>query len=512
MGIHDIEKVDAQAKTDTPSQKKQPSWIIPTVVLVLLVAAGLTYQFTKNDYSENVDGSLDGLKDHLEQLGIDDKEIVLPFKITSDVTALVKKLAGQKRGRAALQNMLEELGAMRKAGRYTAYHQREPQTEPPLTASKAAKLLNGEPQKTWKATSYELATLLLAMARSIGIDAHLAQIHTFKGENKPADLYGKLGRYGVAVGEKTKEHIPPLYDPWAQRFGQSAQGDFEVMSDDEATAPFYNIEALGLLLKKETAQALKKNDLAIKLGPKCALYRTTRGLIFAASGAPGEAIAEFEKAIKLSDDALTHTNLAEVMLASDPTGARAEAEIQAALSKSPDYFRAHTVLAMIHMLRMEFDEAATELTIAQRLAPASPSVAITWAQLYAYQHDGTKAIEKGQEAMRLAQNSLSSMMAMAGIYKATARFDEMRKLLGEVLDKYSDRNIKEEIKMIFNYEPDEDDDEDAGKPSSDAGAYKLTLDSEESGFGSGLRLTGDGNDQKSLGIGSGLKLNLGGSQ
>ncbi len=499
MGIHDLEQVKGGVGL---ASKTRPRWIAPTVLLLIVGVIAVAYMtMTKEETATSSEPDQADASSVLDDLGVSKTQASKPFGVTDRIEEFAKKAASGKDGIEAMQALFDAVTKMRGGGKWRPHHQREPRMNKPLGADELlAKLMEGK-ELPYAAISYELACILLATARSLDVDAKMAEIYSFKTEKTPADTAGKIGRYGVVLGEGTKEKAPPMFDPYSGRSLKSAEADMTVLSDTEAIAPYFGIQALSLLTKRETSEALKMNEIATKLAPENPYFRAGRGLIFAASAAPGEALAEFEKATKLKANAVSRTNLAEILLLADPSGKRAEGEIQAALSEMPDYSRAHGLLAMVHVIRREVDLAEQELALAQRLDPTSPIIAMFWAQLYATQARTEDAIAKAQEAVRLSGESLSTLLGLAGIYRATARFEEMRATLDRAIATVDSPGVKREIKDLFGYSPsvegdDEGDDrqEVASSPEGDSpgGGLELKLGGDQSPFGNGLKLGSGG--------------------
>jgi tetratricopeptide (TPR) repeat protein len=379
-----------------------------------------------------------------------------------------------------------------------------------LTADKLLERLSKDDKQPYKALSFELACLMLSLAESQDIDARMVEITSFKGEKRPADPPGKLGRFGVALGPVEKGKPPVLYDVWGARSKGAAKANVNVLDPGGVMAPYYGISALSLLARQEMSEALKLNNVAVKLDPENPYYRAGRGFIFAATGVPDEALMEFEKAVKKRGDAVQKTNLAEILLLVNPMDARAESEVQAAIDEMPDFARAHALKGMIHLIRREKEQAETELGLAERLDPKSPAVAMYWARYYAAAMKSDEAVAKALDAVRLSEDSVSSMLALAGIYREVARFDDMRATLDRVFEKVSSPAMADQIKQIFDYDPSEkpSDSDDEALGSGDLGddtppSFELKL-----GGGLGKDLGGGGLG-KDLG-GGGLGKDLGG--
>ena len=456
LGIHDVEPVGAKpAKQEPAPKRRRPHpWILAAVVVALAIGAYLVYPHLKGDGETGAPLlAADDLRAALVRAGVPESEIALPFEVTEKIRAFAKKAVDGREDAEALEALVGALAEMKKQGKWTPHHQRTPRLTGPLTADALLAALSEARKEPYEATSYELACLLLAAARAVEVDAHMAQIFSFNGVKAPADPAGKLGRYAVVFGKGTPKEPPPLFDPFELRTGKAAFADAAVLGDEAATAPFYAHGSLALWTTRKTAEALVLNDFAIKLDPSCPLYRSGRGLIFMSSGAIGEAIAEFEKAVKRRDDAVTRVNLAEALIGADPTGERTKSELEAALVKMPDYARARAALAAIYAARGEFEAAESELTSAEHLAPDSPDVAFAWAGYYAAKHDGDQAIAKAQQAVRLAGEDLDTLLSLAGIYSATARFDEMRATLDKVLAMSDSDEIAAFVEGMFGYNP-----------------------------------------------------------
>lgn len=540
MGIHDLEPLrEPENKTESGGAKK---WIAPAVVLFIAVGVAVAYisvdrPAPAQDAEGSNEGQADTLEETLKDLGSPEGMGKVPFEATPTVEEFAKKAAGGKDGLEGVSAIFDGIVAMQGAGKWKPHSQREPDPAlVPYNASQLLEKLDASNDGPVQVTSWELACLLLAATRSIGLDTHMVELFQFEGEGKPADIYGKFGRYGVSLGRGTASEPPPIFDPFSGRSKNTAKARMKPMNDREAVAPYFGIASLSLLAQRDTSQALKLNEIAIKLAPENPYFRSGRGLVFAASGAAHEALAEFEKAVKQRGDSVFRVNLAEVLLLADPTGRKAETEIQAALDATPEYSRAHGIMAMIHLMRREGDKAETELALAERLDPTSPTIAMFWAQYYASQFDVEKAIEKAQSAVRLSGESVSSLLGLAGIYKATARFDEMRATLERVVQVAGTSSISTEIKEIFGYDPvggeDEDGDGDEEDVADGTGVQEedskgLKLELSNTGPGSqigttGLKLGGDSpqlggkgfglgatlGDGEGLGQGAGLNLDL----
>ncbi|HUT77336.1 MAG TPA: tetratricopeptide repeat protein [Polyangia bacterium] len=514
MSIHDVESAGEGPTTATTAKRSGSSRTAALLILALVGAAAAYYFLVVRDATDAQDAAPASTEDLLEQLGrlgVPAEEAVAPFAVTDRVRLLAERLAGDASGPEALRKLIDGLGDLRKAGRFTPFHQRSLRADPPLTADEIAAALEGDggPRAL---SSYELACLLLASARALGLeDARMVRIHSFAGEQRPADPTGRFGRFGVAAGAEGKEEI---HEAFELRTGKAAEGDIEPLSETAAVAPFYNERALAALFRRDTPTAHRASELAVKLDGDAAAFRVARGLIYLAGGAPDEALAEYEKALKRRPDAVNHVLLADLLIKlGDTQATRAEGEVRAAIEKMPDYAQAHAVLGQIYSMRQEFETAESELTLAEKLDPLSPEVAMAWAIYHMIQHDNSEAIERAEQAVRLSGEAVDALLALAGIYRQTARFGLMREALDKVLTKVDSPEMARELERIFGYSPDsavadegdagDDEGEEAapgsGLPTPTPGKFELKLG------GQGSPLGGQGSPLGGGGLGAPLQ-------
>lgn len=507
LKIHDVEPV---TDASNASKNKKRNWI---PVIVLLVAAGIAvfYYKSKNDVQPEDAGEVEDAKSLFDQLDIPKKEAVDPCAPTPKIEAFAAALTNGKDGVEGMDALYQGILKLKKDGKWRPYHQREPREGRPLTADKFLEAIEGSKDNNVRALSYELSCLLLASAESQEIDASMVEILSYKNEKSPADPEGKLGRYGVVAAKGADAAKAPLFDLWGKRSKDGADAKIAVLSDREAMAPYFGIGALSLLVRQEDmSAALALNDIAVKLDTENPYYRAGRGFIFAATGVPTEAMVEFEKALKSRTDAVQRINLAEILLLINPMDKRAETEVQAALADMPDFARAHAVMGVIHLIRGEKDQAETELALAERIDPKSPSIAMYWARYYAATMNSEEAVAKAEQAVALSNRSTSSLLGLAGVYREVTEFSKMRATLDEVYAKVKTPVMAEQIKGIFGYDPapeeevsdkDDDDDDDTDAPSGSTSDFELQLG------GGGL----GGSLGKGMGLGGGTGLSLDGA-
>jgi tetratricopeptide (TPR) repeat protein len=504
MKIHDLEPVSQKTVVSQSNRKRT----VGVVVVLVAVCAAAVYYFgldKKGKPDQDVPDS-NSVSAELEKLGVSEDDRVEPFKPTAEIKAFAEKEAAGQSDVKAIQALFEAIQKLKKEGRWKPHLQREPRPLKPLRASRLLAKLNAAEETPFEALSYELAALLLAAARSIDTDASMVEIYRFLPEKTPADFNGKLGRYGVVSGDGGEGSR--LFDPYSGRVVDTDKADVFKLSDAQAAAPYYGIGALSLLAGRDTAEAFILNKIAVGLAPDNPYFRSSRGMIFIASGAPTEALIEFEKAVKKRGDAVTRTNLAEILLMADPTGTRSEAEIQLALNAMPDYARAHAILAIVHLINREADKAEQELALAERLEPASPVIAMYWSQLYLSQAKYEDAISKALDAVRFSDDSVASLIGLAQIYQASARFNDMRATLDRVYKLVDSPGIARELKTVFRYDPEDSGDDEDVEMGLEPDSAGRTPPSGGSGLQLGEGLGGSLGDELGGGLGSGKRLNI----
>ena len=502
LKIHDVEPVN-----ETQNQKDtKRSYAAPVGVLLVVAVVVGAYFAVKDDATQDDVRTAVNPTDVFDQLNIPENEAVRPCEVKKNVSALAEALAAGKSGAAGLDALFAGIGRL-KEKKWRPFHQREPRAERPITADRFAAKLLGDEAEPFSATSYELACLLSATAASLDIDARIVEIQSFKGEKSPADPDGKFGRYAVALSpDKAKAAAHPVYDLYSNRSKSAAVAHITILDEAQQMAPYFGIGALSMLVKQEMSKALSLNDIAIKLDKDSPYFRAGRGFIFAATGVPSESLVEFEKALKSRPDPVQRANLAEILLLINPMDKRAETEVQAALKEMPDFARGHALKGMIHLVRQEKDLAETELTLAERLDPKSPSIAMYWARYFSVTMESDEAVARAKKAVELADGSVAMLLGLASIYREVARFDDMRGTLDRILAKTDTPQMAEQIKQLFGYDP-KSDDETAEADDTDG------AQGDESNLPSGdfkLKL-GDGLGNKGPSLGGGqldLDLNL----
>ncbi|MBN2526185.1 MAG: tetratricopeptide repeat protein [Deltaproteobacteria bacterium] len=517
MGIHDVEP---QNQKSGPNDKAKTKYFVPSLIVLVALAGAIIYygvQKSKQPSDAPLQMSTNGVKDQMATLGIDMADAVVPFESTDSIKKFADTASDGKSGVDAVKAIFSKLNKLKAKGQWKSYSQMAPRNEEPLTAAELLKKIEGG--DGFEATSYEITSLLLAASQSADVDrVEMVEILNYKKEKAPADPSAIYSRYAVVTEGK-------LFDIFAGREENEADVNLVKLDAAAATAPFYAHRGLSKFAKLDLSEALKDNQVAVELDPENATFKIHRGKIFLSSSAVQEALAEFEKAKKTRDWAVTRVALAQIYLMTQSNLTDAESAIRETLTEFPDYHQAHALLAALFMMRGDTDGALQELKIAEKIAPASPEIAATYAQLYAMQSETDKAIEYGQKAVRLSKENFQSLMILAQIYRATARFDEMRDVARKAIEKAPSEAVKDELRQLFQLtEADKEASEDADEDMTDsdkadlaldlpatpaapaAGDLKLNLKTDSTTLGGGKLRLGSGNNRP--GLGGDLKLEM----
>jgi len=436
LRVTGIEKLAEAA----PSRPARPPWLVPGAALIVLAAAVGGFAVWRSGAHREVGEEVamsplehDALLGHLRRLRTEARgltNLLEADEATEQMaerategrrtpTEMAEGVLAAIRGRAAAQAFVRwSLGVPREAGIVEAATVRE---------------WIGEDGARKRLYPLEAAALMVAMLRSRGVDAMLAQAWAFPGDGAPPDPSGHFGYFVVAVPQGEGE--PHLYDPWGGHEVAPATGFFQLVSDVEAIGAALNIRALHLLVRESDAsRAMTASSEAVRLAPRSPEARCVRGAILIASGGANEGVAEFEAARQIRADAPRQQLLAGVFLAQGDVGAARRA-LSAALELSPDYAAAHGTLAAVHLSEGEPDLALEQLQTAQRNDPDLHTLPGLWAGYHATVGENEQAVESAREAVERNPWDVQTRLMAARIYRQAGRFEDMRREAREVVER-----------------------------------------------------------------------------
>ena len=233
-----------------------------------------------------------------------------------------------------------------------------------------------------RVTSFELASLMVALLRQAGLQAVLALAHRVDAPMVSPDPTGAAGRYVAVVYRKLGQQRLAVLDPlralplpaWAGK-GQDATmagagvADLELLDDASAAA---HLLALGALRLGPGAaqQAYRQTQTALKAAAPSAGLRVARAVVLARSGGLQDGVAEARKAVALRDDAPRRSALAQLLMShGEPAGA--VTLLRAALKADARYWPAMLLLSLVQRDATKADEL---YQAALKLAPGAPRV------------------------------------------------------------------------------------------------------------------------------------------
>ncbi|MBN2804482.1 MAG: hypothetical protein JXR91_15410 [Deltaproteobacteria bacterium] len=481
MGIHGIEKADEKSPRSSSAKKK--GIIVPLIILAALAGLGVVYFYTidKED-SENLEGakqelSSELIKSTLKKEGIDIDTPVIPFETTDIIKKFASIAEDKDSDLEKAEAIYNKLSTLKNGKKWVPEDLSQPMDGHPITADQIAESLLKKDTAALKLTPYEITSLLYATLKSLDAEnCAIVEIYSYKEEKRPSDPYAVYSSYGVVINDNKKETI---FDPFNSKKTDGISCEFQVLSSFESVAPYYALKSLSYLSKMDMQNALKENSIAVTLAPQNAIYKIHRGRIFLSSGGASEASTEFEKAKKVKDWGITKIALAQISLMTGKADPSTEADIRDTLKQYPAYFQAHLLLGGLFMTRGDMENAKKEFETAMELAPFAFEVAQGYAQFYLINKDTENAIAMGKKAVRLSKGNLTSLMILAQIYRATARFDEMRETAKKALEKAASETVKEQIKMMFNIsESDQSENNTTDSEPSDTDSAEPMADSD----------------------------------
>lgn len=406
--------------------------------------------------------SVDDLRSQLKRRNVKQSEIVVPFESSKELDAFARKAT---HGAASVEEKAESLHEAVRAlldENKELYVSIAPRAISPLTPTKTLERLQGEEE--FHPYSYELAALMVASCRAVGVPAVLAEVYQFEATKRPADASGTQGYFAAAVprGEGSSYRRPIFYDPASGRSGDSAAGDADVLNDLEAVSAFLTLKALDLVARSgDRAGAEQFATLAVRLRPGGATARAARGTVRMLAGTSelelGAALEDYEQALRNRPDPQRKVLVARILLAmSQP--ARAEELVRSALTDAEEFAAAHGLMGVIHVARQNFEEAQASLDQAERLEPRDPHIALLWVQYHIGQQDLATASEVARAVVDRVPNDPQPRLLLAQVLYQDARYGAAEEQFRELIRRNPDNSrLRDVLRQMFEYDPDEDE-------------------------------------------------------
>ena len=351
----------------------------------LAVGAGLLWYRTRVDLPDPGQVAVldaDQLRRTLVKRGVPADEIVDPFAADAAVTRLAADIAAGDAKQAAKQ-------AAKILSKQLKHAKADLHGRGKRVVHNAAGLLSAlgkaTAHKPLPVTSFEAATLAVALLRAAGVSAVLCQLKRVDAPVKTPSVADGVGRYAAAVygadgpGQKPAAVLDPIralaLPSWAGKGGDAAMAGptSGLIPLDDGTAAAHLLALRGSLLAvSEPRRAYLLVEHALKAGSPSATLLLLRAGVLDLGGGHDDALDSVRRAVSVNGDAASLTALAGRLLARGNL-AKARTEAAAALKKDPSYWPALLLMATVQSAD-KLDEAEKHLAAAERIAPDETAV------------------------------------------------------------------------------------------------------------------------------------------
>jgi tetratricopeptide (TPR) repeat protein len=355
--------------------------------------------------------------------GIPAERIVVAFEGSSAISELAASaVAGKADDSARAHAIFDAILALKRAGTIEGDRDNTPKARPPKTA---AELLAGQDGHQ-KGGCYELSSLYVAAARSVGLDA-------VGVEREDAVGTGQIGH--VMAGVRFVAGGPlTIFDLQNETRGTPAR--IRELDDLELAAHHYNHVSVSAFLGGDLDRALVAIDDALRLAESSPSFLNNRATILAAQGEPVLAIAEATHAVELAPAVpLYRYQLGRLLMVTGEIDS-AIASLSHALALRPRYGLARRDLGWAQLLAGHSTVAKRELERAVRDDRRAPDTELYLGLFYLAEGDaaaalavaerglGTDADDEGLKALR--------RLAMHGGGRSDPPVERLRRVLQSV--------------------------------------------------------------------------------
>lgn len=471
MRVNGIHSLDGDGKSvEGQTHEAAPTMIGwgPSLALTGLVIAGIAFYVLQDEETAQSTGDAVDPAPALVAGDALAKLLVADGAIEGFATTAA---GGAGEGLPRARAIVAALRARASAMAFVPWSRVEPRDRGPMVAA-AAYARIAEDASRAKLYPLEVAAVAVAAMRHVGVEAQVTEVFWFEGDRSPPDPSGRLGYFAVAVGEGAALQV---LDPYAGREARVAAGDHTVLTDAQAIAAAISLRGIQQATPSgDMRAALRDSELALKVLPRSPSVRGGHGLALLLSGAGPQAMAEFEAARQLRDDAPRNLNVGFAYLAKGDVG-QAATFIARSLEQAPDYAVAHMNLARLHMAQANREQAYASLEAAQRLDPDMPALALVWAAYHMAIREWPQAMVRAKAALEAQPENPEAHITVAKIYRELGNYDAMRLHARMLLDLVSESQRARTRDLIIAMlgvtaleEPDdEDEDEDEDQDVDD---------------------------------------------
>jgi Flp pilus assembly protein TadD len=233
----------------------------------------------------------------------------------------------------------------------------------------------------------------------------------------------EMGALWLEVLPRRREDIPALAGDYSARSLRADTAGAEMQARTNPSDPLaHNFLATKYLQAGRIDEAAAELGQAIRLKPDDAEAHSNLAIAYQRQGRAFEALREAREAVRLKpgDDRM-HFNLANVLAASDPGGASAEAaisELRRATALNPGNADAHFNLGVLLGARRQVAEAAVALRRAVDLAPQNAEAHRNLGVALALVGRLDDGIAEVREAVRIQPDSTAARGSLADLLRA----------------------------------------------------------------------------------------------
>ena len=439
MRRHGLEELRDEKKAQ---EARRPAWVMPAAVVgaVGLLAGGYAIWDQSTPVEVTGDAPLaplevELLRGHLRAADADVDELYTFLDVDESVSEWASSTtSGASTPAAKVEKIVEAIRERASAQAFVTWSMDTPRDTPTKLPAQVLEALSEDGGRA-KLYPIEVAAFAVAAARSVDVDAMLADAWEFANDRSPPDPSGRHGYFLVALYEGAPgEGDARYFDPYGGRTNAPSEDGVRVLTDPQAAAGVANTLALHALVhESDHARALDHVQRALRLDRRSPYIRSTRAAVLIASGGTQEGLQEFEAAAQLRPDSPRRNNVAGVYLAMQDVE-RASREVAAALEAHPDFAGAHATMAALHLASGETEQARSELETAERLDPDQMMIQMLWADYHMRSGAPMQAAERAREAVRRRGFDWQTRVHAGAVFRAANLFDEMREQARAALD------------------------------------------------------------------------------
>jgi tetratricopeptide (TPR) repeat protein len=299
---------------------------------------------------------------------------------------------------------------------------------------------------------------VIQFKKALQVDPKFAEAHyqlglTYLRQQKVREGYGELRQAADLDPKNVKARLEMGNVLWAVRQYKEAEKQAnDVIALDPDNPDAYSLLGTILFAQKDTDGALQAYDRVIELKPNDSGAYLNRGVLYTSMKKDADAEADFQKAISLNPkNQEAYANLSRFYLYKQEP-AKAEQVLQEGIKNDPDSPSNYLRLAGLLLQQKRMADAETVVGNLRNRLPKNADVAGAIAEYYLAARSPDAAIKEYQRGLSIDPKSEKLTLALAEVYLATGKIEEVTKLDDQILkDKPNDvpgRMIKGRLQAI----------------------------------------------------------------